>query len=332
MAAAMLVATLLAALALTSWTRRTALRRGLLDRPNERSSHSQPTPRGGGLAIVIGNSLAVGAFALLGFVDGALASVLIGGGLLVAAVGFLDDRRSLPPGARFLAHVGAAVLAVRLLGGMPAVRFAGHVQAFGAWGDAAAVVAVVWVLNLFNFMDGIDGIAASEAVFITAAGGALALGCAGDPAAGWAAFALCAATLGFLRWNWPPAKIFMGDVGSAYLGYAIAVIGLAAGRGAPSAVPVWLALGGLFFADATITLFARLARGERIHLPHRDHGYQRLAVRWGAHRPVTLLFMAANLVLMLPAAVAACLRPELAAGLAGTTLVASAAIVMWMRR
>ncbi len=329
--AAILAAAFLASLALTGWVRRVALRKGILDHPNERSSHSQPTPRGGGIAIVLSSLCAIAGYSLLHLIAPALASSLIGGGGLIAIVGFLDDRRSLPASVRMFAHVGAASWAMYQAGGLPPIDIGQHALSFGIWGDAAGVLAIVWVLNLFNFMDGIDGIAASEAVFVTTAGGVLAIVFEQNWAVGYSAFAIGAATLAFLRWNWPPAKIFMGDVGSSYLGYSIAVIALAAGRTSPVALLVWLILGGAFFADATITLFVRFTRGERIYLPHRDHLYQGLAMRWRGHRPVTLLVCAVNLFGLLPAAVLAFAYQKLAAAIAAASLACLSLLIWWAR-
>jgi Fuc2NAc and GlcNAc transferase len=329
--AAILAAAFAATLVLTAWTRRVVLGLGVLDLPNERSLHSRPTPRGGGLAVVGTSVFTIAVFAFRHWVDYALAAALIGGGLLIAATGFLDDRRSLPAGIRILAHVAAAAWAIYMIGGLPPLRIGGLVVSLGIWGDVAGFAAIVWVLNLFNFMDGIDGIAASEAVFVAGAGGALVIVFGHDLAVGYCAFVIAATALAFLCWNWPPAKIFMGDVGSGYLGYVIAVLALAAGRASPVASIAWLILGGVFFADATTTLFVRVVRGERIYLPHRDHAYQRLAVRWGGHRSVTLLVCAVNLFALLPLAVLAFIHGALAAVLAVAVLMCLSAVVLWIR-
>jgi Fuc2NAc and GlcNAc transferase len=122
----------------------------------------------------------------------------------------------------------------------------------------------------------------------------------------------CAASAGFLIWNWPPAKIFMGDVGSGYLGYVIAVLAMAATRDSPVAVWVWLILGGVFFVDATVTLARRSLTGERLHEAHRSHAYQWLARRWRSHRRVTLSVLAVNVFWLLPAAWLAMRYPRFA--------------------
>src|SRR2546429_3097017 len=267
--------------------------RGTLDVPNSRSSHITATPRGGGLAIVLAASVALGMLALAGAIGAPLLWVLIGGGGVVALVGFADDRRPIAAGARLVVHLGAAVWAVFWLGGLPAIALNQHVVHLGWAGDLLAVLATVWVLNLFNFMDGIDGIAVSEAVFVT--GGALLpltlWGVSGEVSA--ASLTVGAASLGFLPWNWPPAKIFMGDVGSGYLGYVIAALVLAAVQHSPVIAWIWLILGGVFFVDATVTLIRRVLRGERVYVAHRTHAYQWLARRWGSHRrgPFAQLFV-----------------------------------------
>jgi Fuc2NAc and GlcNAc transferase len=329
--AVILVGAFLASLALTGWVRRIALRKGMLDHPNERSSHSQPTPRGGGIAIVLSSLCAIAGLAALHRIDAALAASLILGGGLIAIMGFLDDRRSLSAGLRIFAHVAAASWAMYLAGGLPPMRIGQHSVSFGMGGNVAGVVAIVWTLNLFNFMDGIDGIAAAEAVFVSVAGGVLAIAFNHDRAVGYSAFAIAAAVFAFLRWNWPPAKIFMGDVGSSYLGYSIAVMALAAGRTSPAALFAWFILGSAFFADATITLLVRFMRRERVYLPHREHLYQRLALRWRGHRPVTLLVCALNVLVLLPAAVLAFVHQRLAAALAAAVF-ACLSLLIWRAR
>lgn len=297
-----MVALLAASVALTWWVRRVALRNGIIDRPNARSSHTTPVPRGGGLAIVILTSLGIIAAAAVGAVDNRLALALLAGGICVAWIGFKDDRQPVPVAARLSIHAVSAIWAIYVLGGLPAIQVGHRVVDLGLAGDVLGVVAIVWVVNLFNFMDGIDGIAASEAIFIAVSGGALcAIGVApiSVPVAGAALAATCA---GFLLWNWPPAKIFMGDVGSGYLGYVIAVLAVAAAREHPAAIFVWLILGAVFFIDATVTLVRRLIRGQRAYEAHCSHAYQILARRWGSHRRVTLTVLLVNLLVLWSAA------------------------------
>ncbi len=307
---------------LTGSMRRFSWLYGLLDIPNERSSHSAATPRGGGISIVVA---ATAALLLLRLLDGIRFDVfaaLVGGGSAVAAIGLLDDRRRVPAGIRLIVHVAAAFWALFLLGGLPPLAIGSRVVDFGWVGYALALLGIVWTLNLFNFMDGIDGIAASEAAFVTFGGALLSLvyGPPSDVLAVGVVFG--GACLGFLRLNWPPATIFMGDVGSGYLGYVISVIAIAATRDNPVAIWVWLILGGVFFVDATVTLLRRAARRERLHEAHRCHAYQRLARHWGSHRRVTIMAIALNLACLFPCALLAATHPSAAIWLAVGSLAA----------
>jgi Fuc2NAc and GlcNAc transferase len=290
-----------AALALVGLTRRIALARAVLDVPNERSSHTVPTPVGGGIAIVLAATAALVALRALDQLDVELLIALGGGGLAVAAVGLLDDRYRLAPRTRIVVHFAAALWALAWLGGLPPLRLGSTLVDTGWFGYALGALGIVWTLNLFNFMDGIDGLAGTEAVFVTFSGALLATA-SPVPGVAPAAVAIGAASAGFLVWNWPPAKIFMGDVGSGYLGYAIAVLALAAARTDPSALSAWFVLGGAFFVDATLTLARRVVRGQRVQEAHRSHAYQRLARRWRSHGAVTVAVAMINVVWLLPCA------------------------------
>ena len=291
---------------LTGLLRRYALRVGLIDRPNARSSHSIPTPRGGGLAIAVTSLAAMAALFFYQLVPARLFAALEGGGLAVAIAGFIDDRYTLPARARFAVHVCAALWCLACLGGLPPLLLDQQLVSLGWPGYVLGTLAIVWVLNLFQ-LHGWHRPMASEAIFVTGAGAVL--GGTQSPAT-LAAAIVCAACAGFLLWNWPPAKIFMGDVGSGYLGFSIAVLALAATQDNPAAVWVWLILGGTFFVDATVTLLRRTLRGERIHEAHRSHAYQWLARRHGSHLPVTLSVLAVNVLWLLPAAWLASLKPS----------------------
>jgi Fuc2NAc and GlcNAc transferase len=296
-------------LLLTRAVREAAVAQGLLDVPNERSSHAIPTPRGGGVAIVIGSLGAWSVLWALRAVDLDLFMALTVGGLAVAVVGLIDDRRPLPASVRLLVHIASAAWAVAWLGKS---SLTGMVLPGGTAAQVAAVLGIVWMLNLFNFMDGIDGIAASEAVFIGWGGGLLLLLTGGSLSVTATALALGAACLGFLLWNWPPAKIFMGDVGSGYLGFAMGVLIVAVAHENPVTFWAWLILGGVFFVDATLTLIRRMFRGERVYQAHRSHAYQWLARRWRSHKVVTVMVLTINLFWLLPCAWFAVARPRLA--------------------
>jgi len=310
---------LLTSALLTGLVRRLALSHGVLDVPNQRSSHQTPTPRGGGAAIVAASTTALLALALIGIISTDLLWA-IAGGLGVACVGFLDDRSGLSARVRLSVHILAAVWALFWLGGLPPLLLGGHLYVLGWPGYLLGTLGIVWVLNLFNFMDGIDGIAASEALFIVLAAAVLALYNQEVTGLTLAYVAFGAACCGFLLWNWPPAKIFMGDVGSGYVGYVLAVFALAATREAPVSLWSWLILGGVFFVDATVTLARRVARGERVYQAHRSHAYQWLARRWGSHRRVTIAVTLLNVLWLLPCALLATAQPDRAPLITGVAL------------
>jgi Fuc2NAc and GlcNAc transferase len=293
-------AALISSALLTEWVRRVALARGILDSPNERSSHVRPTPRGGGIAIVIASLAAMIPLAWLGWVETRLVYALAGGGAAVALVGHLDDRGRIGILGRFVAHIAAAIWAIAWLGGLTEIHWGADIVSLGYVGSLLAVLGIVWALNLFNFMDGIDGIAASQAIFMAGGGAVLAVMSGMSTSTSAAGLVVAAASLGFLIWNWPPARIFMGDVGSGFLGFVLAVLALAALRERAVMLPVWLILSGLFFIDATVTLLRRLARKERVYEAHRSHAYQWQARRWNSHLRVTVACWSFNLLWLAP--------------------------------
>lgn len=284
----------------TGFVRRHALRHAMLDIPNTRSSHVIPTARGGGLAIVGVFLVCVLLLASLRVLKFNVAIALVAGGVAIAAIGYMDDRMAVPARIRFVVHLAAAVVIVLLVGGVTdhSLRTVGLHGVVA--GGIIGVLVLSWATNLFNFMDGIDGIAASEAVFVATAGAGLHWQHGGDVGLSVSMLALAAATLGFLIWNWPPARIFMGDVGSGFLGFSLAALGLAASQQGVVSMEVWAILAGVFLVDATLTLVRRVARGDRWFEAHRMHGYQRLASRWKAHLPVTVLVIVINLFWLLP--------------------------------
>lgn len=306
LAAAASAAGLVMAWLLTRWMRQYALAADLLDHPNERSSHTRPTPRGGGVAIVVTCLLLVLVLAALGLLAWPLAVAALGAGGLVAVLGFLDDRSSLPARWRFLGHLAAAVWVLAWMDRVPPVPLFGQVVDLAWAGPLLGGLFIVWMINLFNFMDGIDGIASVEAITTTLGGAWLWwLAGAGN---GWVlalVFAACVA--GFLVWNFPPAKIFMGDAGSGFLGLMVALLALWCGQAAPALFWAWFILVGCFMVDATTTLVRRVRRGERFFEAHRSHAYQYASRRLGGHLPVTLACGAINVLWLLPVASAVAL-------------------------
>ena len=279
-AAVAFVATLL----LTPLVRLGARRWGFLDRPNERSSHSRVVPRGGGVAILggVGLSLAVarGSWSLA-----PAAVALLTGMLVLAVVGLCDDRLGLSPAVRLGVHLAVAAGFVSVAGAFDRLPLPPPLDVpLGPAGPAVSVLWIVAVVNFYNFMDGIDGLASLQAM-VTGAGIALA---GFDPFASFLGAALAGAAAGFLPFNWSPASLFLGDVGSGVLGFALAALPLLAAPAArPSMVHLVALSLWLFLADATWTLLRRMTRGERLHQAHREHLYQRLVSTGWSHARVS---------------------------------------------
>lgn len=284
--------------------------RRLLDIPNARSSHEAPTPRGGGLAIAVAFSAGLAAALAADMLEGP--NVLpMAGGLLVAGMGFWDDHGHVPARWRLLVHLCAAALAVYGLGGLDSLQVGGQIVAMGWMGSLAGVVFIAWMLNLFNFMDGIDGIAAGEALSVAAGAAALSLAIQRDPAEPLTYALLAASVTGFLLWNWPPARIFMGDVGSGFLGFMLGVFALASSASQGLSLAVWLILAGVFVVDASYTLLYRMASGQRWYEAHRSHAYQKATHLLGGHAAVTRAVLAINVFWLLPLACIGALWPTM---------------------
>ena len=284
------IAAFAAAAGLAGAVRSWAARRRILDVPNERSSHTVPTPRVGGLAIVGVTVIGIGIAGALGVlaIESSLAWAVTGS-ILVAGVSFLDDIGELIPPVRLAAHVAAALPVVIVCKGLPAAVIPGVGTVRLGW--AGAVLAVVWVVgltNAFNFMDGIDGIAGGQALVAGLGWAALA----GAPAVRFAGVMLAASSAGFLVHNWAPARLFMGDVGSAFLGYWLAVLPLVAARGDGRSLVLGAVFVWPFVFDTTFTLLRRLRRRENVFAAHRSHLYQRLVIAGWPHRSVSGLYLA----------------------------------------
>lgn len=299
---ALLVAVVVIAWGLTALLRRYALAKSLLDVPNARSSHTLPTPRGGGVAIVIAFLVAISISVWSLALAPQLFYALFGAGAAIALLGFLDDHGHIAARWRLLGHFGAAIWALYWLGGLPPLSLFGVWVDLGWLGHILAAVYLVWLLNLYNFMDGIDGIASVEAICVCLGGAILYALVEAPLLSDIPLLILAAATLGFLLWNFPPAKIFMGDAGSGFLGITLGILSLQAAWGDPALLWGWLILLGVFVVDATFTLLRRLLRGDKVYEAHRSHAYQYASRRAGRHLPVTLAVLALNLFWLLPMA------------------------------
>ena len=277
----------------------------ILDHPNERSSHSVPTPRGGGLAIVI-VVLSGGLINILLYESSLSFQILLLSSAVVAVVGLVDDLRNSSKWVRLGFHFAASILVVAI-GSLD--------NDLSSWPDniflmVVAVPLVVWALNLYNFMDGIDGLAAAQGAFLSFAGVALLWGSAGSE---WSYSLIISgsACLGFMIPNWQPARIFMGDGGSGFLGFTLASTAFLSSLHNNIALASWVILGGTFLVDSTTTLITRMATGQDWMVAHRSHAYQKLSRTLSSHAKVTILFSVVNVLWLLPCALLAIKFPSI---------------------
>lgn len=281
---------------LTGMARRWMLARGTLDVPNERSSHVVPTPRGGGLAIAAVMLAGLVGGMAFGWLPLRLGIGLLGGGLMVGAIGWADDCFNLTYRPRLAVHFAAALWTLAWLGGFPRLHLGSTGLPLGIAGWVLASLGIVWTVNFYNFMDGIDGIAGGEAVVVGLAGGLLLMATGAADLAGLS-FLIAAASFGFLLWNWSPARIFMGDVGSGVLGYLFAALAVASENRGAVPMLVWVLLLGVFVVDATVTLVRRALDREVVFNAHKKHAYQRAVQAGWSHGRVSAVVMLLGVVL-----------------------------------
>ena len=275
---------------LTWVIRKFSVKNRILDIPNERSSHSVPTPRGGGLAIVIAWYVGITIMFVLLTIDDKLYFALMSG-IILAAISVIDDVIDLRPSIRIIAQTITVLLAFYFLNGIQPVLLFNKVLIPSIVLYPVVIVGMVWFINLYNFLDGIDGYASLEAIAIALAfylftGNAIS-------------FVLISSVIGFLIWNWPKAKIFMGDVGSTQLGFIIVVLGIYFHNEKSFSIINWLILTAPFWFDATLTLYRRWRNKEKLSQAHRKHIYQRLVQSGFSHLKVDILLILINFFIIL---------------------------------
>jgi len=296
------------AVLLTGLVRELAAHTQLLAMPSSRGLHSSPTPVGGGVAIVLTYMVAL---VYIATDSRMLASevAMLGAGLPVAIAGFLDDRAHLSVTFRLSIQAACAFFAISVAGEIPPILI-GDVT-FGGFMFVWVVLpfALIWLTNLYNFMDGIDGIAGVEASFVSLAASMILL-FNGDLELGLLCLGLFSGATGFLVWNWPPARIFMGDVGSGFLGLTLAIMALLGHVHGSMSLWSWLILLSCFIVDASVTLLRRMVSGQTWHEAHRQHAFQHAALQFGSHKKVTVAVLLINVLWLFPLACFASLRPE----------------------
>lgn len=288
---------------MTGLVRYYALQHNVMDTPNYRSSHTVPTPRGGGVAFVFFFLISLLYLVYCTEVSFWEAVGFFVAGMGIATLGFMDDHRPIPAKWRLLVHFIASGFALYCLGGMT-MLLPSNLSISGAelLINVVALVYLVWILNLYNFMDGINGLAAIETITVCI-GGALIYGLQGYSEMMWLPLILAVVVAGFLFWNFPVARIFMGDVGSGFLGLMIGLFSIQAALVNHAFFWAWLILSGVFIVDATLTLLTRMVNGCRIAEPHRQHAYQRAVDMFGSHVKVSSAVLVINVIWLLPIAV-----------------------------
>lgn len=296
-----IIAAFFAGLLGTGWLRRYALRRELLDIPNERSSHSRPTPRGGGLSITLTVLVVFVGSGFAGDPDAGILVPLLPPLLLVGLIGWLEDHYELRILWRAGGYLLAAVWFVVFSGGLTEIAIGDSMLSTDMWNVPLLVLCLAWLTNLYNFMDGADALAGLQAVLAGAAGGTL-LWLSGELSLSLPALAAAASAAGFLFWNRPPARIFMGDAGSCFLGFLFGALAILGEKQAGLPVLLWVILLGVFIWDATLTLIMRMLRRERWYRAHRSHAYQRLLQLGWSHAGLAAGFLFYNVFILWPLA------------------------------
>lgn len=275
---------------LTYFIKNYYIKNAILDEVNERSSHTVPTPHGGGIALALTWFLGLLYLFIFDQIDTNLFYALLVG-LIISVVSFFDDIYELSAKLRMIVQSVVAILGLVCIGGFESLEFGLFSIENQIITNIFAFLLIVWFINLYNFLDGINGYAGSEAVFLAVAGFLLF---GGDHF-----LVLAVAVLGFLYWNFNKAKIFMGDVGSTLLGYNVAIFTLYYTNQESTNLWIWIVLFGVFWFDATVTLIRRKHNGEKLSQAHKKHAYQRLNQSGWSHFKVTNYSIIINIMLFL---------------------------------
>ncbi len=294
--------TFISSFVLTYLVRRYALSKGLQDEPNARSSHINLTPHGGGLAIVVSfiGSILIGYYFNFFEVDIVFLVIFCGGA--IAAIGFYDDHKPLGVRVRIAIQFICASTALGILGGLPDLSIGTFHIEWSYSGYLLGVLFLVWMTNLYNFIDGIDGYSSIEAVTASSSMAIILLVFTPFESLWNINGLLVTSVLGFLVWNFPKAKIFMGDVGSYFLGFILGIIMLKSWNQSTELIFSWLILLAVFITDATYTLISRALRGDKFYEAHRSHAYQIASRRLNSHIKVSVLLMVINIFMLFPVA------------------------------
>ena len=279
---------------ITAWVKRFALNNSIIDHPNQRSLHCVPMPRGGGLSITLLILFGITTLWAYQLLSSELTMAALIGGSLVALIGWLDDRSNFSIVARASFYLLASIWSVYWMLGID----------FGTNIDNillifCLIIGIAWLTNLYNFMDGSDGIAAIQAISAGIMGSVFLIH-TNESGLVYLLLIIIASSTGFLIWNWPPARIFMGDVGSCLLGFIYSIIIIETYIKNILPLTVWLILFSFFICDASLTLLFRVASGKKWYRAHREHGYQLYIQMGKSHRQLVYAILSINMFFLYP--------------------------------
>jgi UDP-N-acetylmuramyl pentapeptide phosphotransferase/UDP-N-acetylglucosamine-1-phosphate transferase len=267
-----------------------AIRNKMTVLPNERSLHDIPTPKGGGIAITVTWYAGISVLYFTGIIERNLYFALLCG-IMLAVVSLIDDIKGLTPIIRLIVHFLTAIFAFYFLNGLRPLIMPALTINYNFIVYPLAIIGMVWFINLFNFMDGVDGFASVEVITISCVLFIMS----------WNIITvlLIVCVTGFLCWNWPKAKIFMGDVGSTQLGFILVVLGIYFHNNLEFSILNWIMLTSPFWFDATLTLFRRMKNKEKLSEAHRKHAYQRIVQAGFTHEKVNIFLILINLFIII---------------------------------
>ena len=302
--------TFLFSLGITSLVREYAVKNAVIDMPNERSSHTEPTPRGGGIAISIPIVISIIGVYLFDLISSPLFIGLLISALIITIIGWLDDHKHIMFYWRVIFYSIASIWTISWVGSLDAISIGLiRIPLPYMWGYIVTFLGLVWLTNLYNFMDGTDGLAALQGICAGFFGGVLML-LEGETGLALICFIIVSSCLGFLYWNWPPAKIFMGDIGSCLLGFIFGALALISDVTGTVSVSIWCMLLSVFICDATFTLIKRIVRREKWYDAHCSHAYQRLVQMGMTHKQLAIAFFFLNTIAIWPMSYAAYAIPS----------------------
>jgi Fuc2NAc and GlcNAc transferase len=274
----------------------------LIDVPNSRSSHASPTLKGGGVVIMFTFIAFLMGLYYLDILSSKIYLDLVMCSCVIGLVGFMDDIKEVNPRIRLVIHFLTAAIGLYLLNGFKEVLFLGDTVNLGLLGNVLAMIYIVWFLNLYNFMDGIDGIASLQAITVCGAFAFINFWIFPSFDLWKVSLLFTSCILGFLYWNFPKAKIFLGDTGSGFIGFFFALFSIEASNNQPVLLWVFLILMSVFLVDATLTLFYRIYNNEVIFKAHSSHAYQKATTIFNSHILVTNFICLINLLWLFPMA------------------------------